>query len=93
MTEGFELHEYRCQFQSRGDLGQGRPLQGAAQAGRERATTSALNRQDEKLRKIAQSVELGYEASFRADWERPDFNDSPAGRGIQCDRGNGRVPE
>ena len=36
----------------------------------ERARLSALLRQDDKLRKIAQSVEPGYAASFKADWER-----------------------
>ena len=36
----------------------------------ERARLSALIRQNEKLREIAQSVEPGYAASFKADWER-----------------------
>ncbi|MAL26402.1 MAG: hypothetical protein CL820_11010 [Croceicoccus sp.] len=38
----------------------------------ERARLSALIRQNEKLREIAQSVEPGYAASFKADWERHD---------------------
>ncbi len=38
----------------------------------ERARLSALIRQDEKLREIAQSVEPGFAASFKADWERHD---------------------
>ncbi len=38
----------------------------------ERARLSALVRQNEKLREIAQSVEPGYAASFKADWERHD---------------------
>jgi len=37
---------------------------------KERARLSALIRQNEKLREIAQSFEPGFVASFKADWER-----------------------